>query len=173
MRPPPGRIALVVTSLLTVAMLILWVRSYWRSDIVDLTRSHWAISIDSACGHVLLSHKRVTAPGWDLGNSLSYYTGESPEDRDFYWPESLHAGFGVEKEKIEEGATRSLLLPYWFLTLSLAVFPVLYATRWIASLSRQRLPSSARKRCGYDLRASPNRCPECGAIPNSAIRSQI
>lgn len=49
-------------------------------------------------------------------------------------------------------------LPMW-----LAFFPALY---WIIAWRIKRRPGVGRcKQCGYDLRATPERCPECGAIP--------
>lgn len=62
---------------------------------------------------------------------------------------------------------RSLSVP-WFYPV-VVLLPVTIA--WIAILSRR-----ARRRrqghcpiCGYDLRATPDRCPECGAVPTHAL----
>jgi hypothetical protein len=50
---------------------------------------------------------------------------------------------------------------YWPLTFLLAIAP---ATRVIAEFRRRRrLAAGHCTSCGYDLRATPDRCPECGA----------
>src|SRR5262249_352735 len=52
------------------------------------------------------------------------------------------------------------------LTVATAGLPLLWYRRW--SLGRRvqfRLRNDLCPSCGYDLRTSPDRCPECGAIP--------
>jgi hypothetical protein len=51
----------------------------------------------------------------------------------------------------------------WVLALVSAVAPALYVGRKVREPRRPRPGACAR--CGYDLRATPNRCPECGAAP--------
>ena len=51
-------------------------------------------------------------------------------------------------------------IPQWFVALILAVFPALWFGAFVKR--RSRAASGRCANCGYDLRASPDRCPECG-----------
>ena len=65
------------------------------------------------------------------------------------------------------------LAPWWFLMLVSAALPVLWLTRLV--LRRRGRERNLRERrclgCGYDLRATPGRCPECGAVPADGLSS--
>ena len=59
----------------------------------------------------------------------------------------------------------SAAIPFWPVVVVLSVLPVLWMWRF------RRLHSRAKRRlcsvCGYDLRATPNRWPECGTVPKT------
>ena len=52
-----------------------------------------------------------------------------------------------------------VVAPYWFLTFVAGVLPAWQLAR-VAARGRRRADVCAF--CGYDLRATPGRCPECG-----------
>lgn len=52
-------------------------------------------------------------------------------------------------------------VPLWALAAAFAVLPVARLTSAVRGRTRRR--SGRCRACGYDLRASPGRCPECGA----------
>jgi hypothetical protein len=62
-------------------------------------------------------------------------------------------------------------LPHWAVALALLVFPILRANQY--RLHRRRAERGHCPTCGYDLRATPERCPECGAIPRIAPGADI
>jgi hypothetical protein len=60
-------------------------------------------------------------------------------------------------------------VPIWLLALVTALLPTL----WLAQAMRRRehrrrLAANRCIVCGYDLRATPDRCPECGTIPTGS-----
>ena len=60
-------------------------------------------------------------------------------------------------------------IPLWMFPAALGAYPVL-SLGWEAARAltrnRRKMAGSCR-RCGYDLRATPDRCPECGAKTSS------
>ena len=63
-------------------------------------------------------------------------------------------------------ATAQVRVPLWFVALLAAPLPA-----WRGrTLARRRIASRRASQglcvqCGYDVRATPDRCPECGAVP--------
>jgi hypothetical protein len=62
--------------------------------------------------------------------------------------------------------TASAEIPWWSLLIAACVLPGWWVLRRIKSrrLSKRGLCLT----CGYDLRATPDRCPECGRVPPAA-----
>ena len=64
-------------------------------------------------------------------------------------------------------------LPYWLMTYAASVLPILWcwrhrhnlrdSLRWFMSRHYRRKSAGLCRVCGYDLRASPEPCPECDA----------
>jgi hypothetical protein len=53
-------------------------------------------------------------------------------------------------------------IPKWFVILVSAGLPALWLRRRLIRRRRQRAQQQLCINCGYDLRATPDRCPECG-----------
>lgn len=64
----------------------------------------------------------------------------------------------------------NLIVPYWFLVLC-CVAPLMGAgqNRWRSRRERLRLANGLCPSCGYDLRSTPERCPECGKVIEKVI----
>src|SRR5688572_2101807 len=56
-----------------------------------------------------------------------------------------------------------VLMPIWTITLLAAVVPGCALAGWLRR--RRRMNDLRCGSCGYDLRATPGRCPECGTVP--------
>jgi hypothetical protein len=59
----------------------------------------------------------------------------------------------------------TLLVPLWSLTAPAAVPPILWLARRGHRRRRRRQRLGLCVACGYDIRATPDRCPECGRSP--------
>jgi hypothetical protein len=74
-------------------------------------------------------------------------------------------GFALLIEHQPYGTSHQVIIPAWATTIPLAILP----TAWLAGFVRTRrrnrqLHDNHCPTCGYDLRASPDRCPECGTV---------
>ena len=159
----------VLSLLLCVATVALWVRSYWRLDALVHRRSAVHQSFRSVCGELcyttstskVTSTRYVWRPEWR-------YIVQNPGDRMIRPTHSL-LGFGWVLEEAMDYFL-GIFIPHWFLALLFAILPALHLRSMLRSRRLHRLGHCPR--CGYDLRATPDRCPECGLLTAETQRTQ-
>lgn len=61
--------------------------------------------------------------------------------------------------------TSLVAAPYWFMALMMSIPLALFVRSYRQTVGHLRAGRCAG--CGYDLRATPDRCPECGAVPSA------
>lgn len=177
-----GKCTIILSALLCIAALIMWVRSCQISD--GITRrynadpSHVAaINVAAWNGRLYFAYRTASGQRSNLAVSWTFEQFESATYGSF-GTDGLSigswsiAGFGFSRMKWhsfqtgQSGVDRFASVPFWFI----AFISILPPARWY--LGRRREGRTCRAGlcpgCGYDLRATPDRCPECGSTPVAA-----
>ena len=158
--------------MLAVAASAAWVRSHWVADSAWWNDPNEVRALILSRGKVELYFQQVsfTAPFNVLAN----------KGRHEQAPSDLHTansglptawerfGFGYAAGTDAYSFRRIILVPCWSIVVIAGVIPAVLL--W----GRRRMRVSGMRRenrcvaCGYDLRATPDRCPECGTAVGSS-----
>jgi hypothetical protein len=148
-------------------------------------RSHWRVDRVSRDWYTSAQRHTQTVVSWSGGFSLqtNYVSGKfHPTDpkydyeqwtphpgtvkppRWFPFPpvRFTHNVVAGEDEKV-------VMITYWLLLLLALPLPAVAIVRHRRRGRREK--AGLCPTCGYDLRATPDRCPECGALPREAARN--
>jgi hypothetical protein len=164
----------LLSLVLCVAIAVLWVRSYRVCDLIHLrTDTRWFYITDYPGGIALGIWRRAEHDPPALRN-FSYQQMPAARARQLM---NLHLSDARERRRyggvdylygVSEIATsRVVAFPFWYALLLSVAFPVIRAV-FILRRRWRRTVLGLCPKCGYDLRATPDRCPECGAIPTQA-----
>jgi hypothetical protein len=168
------KFAAAASALLCIATCVLWARSYGfypfphrgHGICYAMTKKpagqRW-VFLYASDGRLVGGYaayvvaRNVTGPKW---------ANSSPGFHDARMVLGLDLSFTTEDDALyidrKEFVERSI--PMWCAALATAILPALAAARYAG---RRRPGPGHCVACGYDLRASPGRCPECGKLPQA------
>jgi hypothetical protein len=151
--------------MLCVATVVLWVRSQFRWDqiVVDTPGSWFQIGLRTG-GISLNRFIRATPSKWRVRREGPFQGKQNLVNL----PDMTFANW-LGFHSFHRGGEHAMTVPYWAICLPLALSPGLWVLRW--NHRRRRSARGLCPSCGYDLRATPERCPECGVVPQTTART--
>src|SRR5690242_10758991 len=166
-----------------VVLFLLWLQSY--------REMHGLLYVTNDGGRYVL----VAVGGWvDIGHSQYLPDGEHglkwlavPLDEPWVLERALHrlgpVAWGLYERRgvtymVDDGSWhreevvqfQEVAVQGWLLAILFGIPPAMLLVGFLRR--RRRLRSGLCVACGYDLRSSPERCPECGAAPAGAKRGE-
>lgn len=162
--------------LLLAAVIVLWCRSPRHADLVTFyTPAGHLAGLASERNGLLLCATEIP-----FGSEMGLSAQTMSATREEFGPvhdllfdpsnEKWHfLGFHTASGTVSTWNWKysALIIPYWALIIPLTILPLTASRRLIIRHRRKRRGQCLA--CGYDLRQSPERCPECGR-PAAALR---
>ena len=181
-----GHFRLTLLAILVALFACAWLRSYLLIDGIHWTDGQRFVSLRSSAGRLNLTEtnwraKTAAPSGWDLSSTARADPSHLPmweSDPGIYgrwrflgfewsndlspWPsdQTVFLSFYLPPYRL-------IAVPYWAL-LALAAAPIVKRLL-SAARRRSRLRRGLCPGCGYDLRATPSGCPECGWSASPAV----
>jgi hypothetical protein len=143
--------------LLCVAAVGVWVKSFWLADSITLRRISPQAGLMEERS-VLSTRGRVAFARDQWQIHPGFYA--SPADMQKLVDQAGLSHTSIRPEMRLPLAVR-YVVPHWVVPPVFAALPMAYL--WRRSRDQRRSRTGLCPTCGYDLRASPERCPECGA----------
>jgi hypothetical protein len=147
------RLAIVISAAACALSLLAWVRSYAPED----------LAVRSYRGRVLLVFTDGSFTGWNDAESKSYRSAPGVW-ADFHRMAQSQwgvLGFAYAAADFPNASFRLVAIPYPVVVLATAAGPLWWG--WRVRRARTRSREGRCAKCGYDLRESQERCPECGS----------
>ncbi|HEY7119570.1 MAG TPA: hypothetical protein VH475_23460 [Tepidisphaeraceae bacterium] len=185
---------MLISVLLCLAAAAMWLRSRWVADELTLEfrpapnrRALSAHYLISARG--VLEYTRMTSPSAapEQGGTFDHAWSSGPQQmllsleceqpvEEFPWPAWTRWGFHWSDDRGGQTDHRFVTVsaPYWFAVLFFAAAPAIALTNALRRGHRRQRRTRRQEThrcpvCGYDLRATPERCPECGSVPTHVV----
>jgi hypothetical protein len=156
-------VATVLSLALCLVAVVTWVRNYgYRAcDSAEWQGEHMQLIVYAA--DCTLTFEYDSQPVWEMekGFQIRQYGGENKDPT--LWG---HLDFSPGQVVAQNRIRVLLWVPCWLICL-VTLPPAVGRIVICRVRSRRGAGLGCCLSCGYDLRATPDRCPECGAVPTT------